>query len=72
MYHIIGSIRVDQSHRIVGIIKKKKNKAELSGQFIVNPYPELPFWVTGPLLFTTFCGDRSRPFGRYKLFRIMA
>ena len=44
MYYIIRSIPVDQSHRIVGIMKKKKQKAELSGQFIVNPYPELrPF-----------------------------
>ena len=82
MYYIIRSIPVDQSHRIVGIMKKKKQKAELSGQFIVNPYPELrPFLFVsgpppselkeGPWIKAVFLWV-PRPFGRYNLFRIMA
>ena len=39
-----------------------------SGQFIINPYPNLrPFWGTLPLLFTTIWGDLFGGKGRYKL-----
>ena len=48
-------------------LAKQKNPMHISGQFIINPKPELrPCWVGFPYYSLPF-GVTNRRFGRYKL-----